>query len=282
MPIAFHLWCYRQLLGRDGVIQNLETIIGQVANAGFAGVQHFLDSVTSKDQAVRFADLLSKNKLSLAGLFSGASLHDARLSSKTIKKLVDVITRAKKHLEVKTLTLSPDPLPGNGVKSDAQLENQAESLKQLSEQLAPFGVRLLYHFYAPEMADNGREFKRMMRLVTNRYMGVCFDVDAVARSGQIPGDYLDPFAPRVQETHLRSSRSGAWDEVLGDGDVDLQELVELLDDYDFRGWHIVELSREPKTPREIKVQDAMRKSYAYARSLLVSSKGSARLKYRHA
>lgn len=267
-PIACHLVCYRQVLGHEQLIEKLDTVLGQVAAAGFNAVQHFIDCLTSKDHTDRYLELLDKHSLKPAGLFTAGALHDKELAEQYERSLISVIAYIQPCLNLNTLTINPDPLPKGKAKSDEQLEVQAESLIRISKKLSDQGIRLIYRFSAPEMADGAREFKRMMRLVSSQYMGVCYDADCVARYGQHPIDLLDQFAPRVQETHLRSSRQGIWDQVLGDGDVDLKEIIELLNYYEFRGWHIVALAREAKTPKSMPLPEALKKSHEYACSLI--------------
>jgi len=245
LPIACNLFCYRQVLGRERLIQRLDTVLSQVAAAGYVAVQHFIDCIATEDATENFAELLAKYNLKPAGIFT--------------------------YLNLRTLTINPDPLADKKSKSDEQLVTQAEALIRISEQLNHHGIRLIYHFGGPEMAKGASEFKRMMHLVPSHYMGICYDPDWVARSGMMPGDLLDQFAPRVEETHLRSSRDGIWDQVLGDGDVNLADVIELLDDYDFRGWHIVALARETKTPKSMSLPDALQQSCDYVRDLMKGS-----------
>lgn len=281
LPIACHLFCYRQILGREALIEKLDTALGQVAAAGFAGVQHFLDAVSEPKTARQFAKLLAKHGLRPAGIYASGPLFDPRKGPAFERSLLESMEMAREHLDLRSVTLNIDSLPNGASKTDAQLVAQGEALRRLGHALTEAGVRLLYHFHTPEMADDAREFKTMMRLAPHRFMGVCFDVDAVHRGGQIPGDLLDQFAPRVQETHLRSSRDGLWEESLGDGDVCFQDLIELLDDYDFKGWHVVDLCRENGTPKTITVPEALKRSFAYAQNLIVVSHNAVRWRYRH-
>ncbi|UCD30544.1 MAG: sugar phosphate isomerase/epimerase [Planctomycetota bacterium] len=268
LPIACHLMCYRQVLGREQLIQKLDTVLGQVAAAGFPAVRHFIDCLTTEDLIDNYVELLDKYKLRPAGVFTGGVLYDADKADQFERTLLAVVSAIQPSLNLQTITIGPDPLPRKGAKSDRQLEIQAQTLINISEKLSDQQIRLIYRFAGPEMADDAREFKRMMRLVTSQYIGVCYDPDWVARSGQYPIDLLDQFAPRVEELQLRSSRDGVWDEVLGDGDVDLKEVIELLADYDYRGWYLVALAREAKTPKNIPLPEALKKSYDYAQTLL--------------
>lgn len=279
--IACHLWCYRQALGREGLSQRLDTVLRQVAAAGFPGVQHFLDSVQSDKDAADYAALLSKHGLRPAGLYASGPAHDDQQAPAFTQSVIKAVQIVQQHIDLRTLTLNPDALPDGAPKNDEQLERQADTLLHLSSRLAELGIRLVYHFRGPEMDNDAKEFKWMMRLVPSRHMSICFDADWAARAGQIPGDLLDQFAPRIAEMHLRSSRDGVWDEVLSDGDVRLRDLIELLDDYDFRGWHVVALSREDKTPRTISLPEALRRSYNYARSLLTAADAADRFRYWH-
>ncbi|MHC4442120.1 MAG: sugar phosphate isomerase/epimerase family protein [Planctomycetota bacterium] len=259
---------YRQVLGREQLIEKLDTVLGQVAAAGYVAVQYFIDCLTNEDHTDRYLMLLNKHNLQPAGLFTGGALHDKELAGKYERSLISVINYIQPCLSLNSITINPDPLSKGASKSDRQLEVQAEALIRIGKKLSDQGIRLIYRFSGPEIADDAREFKRMMRLVTSQYMGLCYDADCVARAGEHPIDLLDQFAPRVQETHLRSSRQGVWDQVLEDGDVDVQEVLELLHYYDFRGWNIVALAREAKTPKNMPLPEALRKSREYAQSVI--------------
>jgi len=280
VPIACHLLCYRQVLGREQLIQKMDMVLGQVAAAGYVGVQHFIDCLTTDNQVDQFVVLLDKHKLKPAGVFITGALHDSTSTLKYERSLISVVSAIQPCLNLQSVTLSPDPLPQGAAKSDIQLETQAQALIRISEKLSDQGIRLIYRFSGQEMADDAREFKRMMRLVLSRHMGVCYDADCVARAGLNSTDLLDQFAPRVQETHLRNSRNGVWDQVLGDGDVDFSEVIEMLEDYEFRGWHIVALARENKTPKDLTLPEALRKSHEYAQSLMKRSPSDI-IRFRH-
>lgn len=270
------MFVFRQLLGRDGLIQRLDQVLPQVEAAGFTGVQHFLDCVSTPQAADAYGAALAKCRLLPAGLFASGPLHDPELARPFEESLLDALGVAMQHINLRSITLGIEPRKDKARKTDAQLECQAASLVRLSESLAHEGIRLLAHFSSTELAENAREFKRMMRLVPGRAMGVCFDADSVFRAGILPIDLLDPFAPRMQETHLRSSRGGVWDEALGDGDVRLDDLMELLEDYDFKGWHVVELMREARTPKSLKIPEALRLSLTYAKALILTARGIAK------
>jgi inosose dehydratase len=262
-------------------MEKMESVVGQIASAGYQGVQTFVDMVAQPRSAERYAKLLAKHHLHSAGIYASGPLHDSRTAEPYVTKLAEAVRHARGFLDIRSVTLSPDPLPDKSTKSEAQLQTQIEALKTLSQLLSEQTVRLLYHAGPEELVDTGHEFKWMMRFLPNRMMGLCYDSDNVRRSGQKPGDVLDMFAPRVQETHLRNSKNGVWDEVLADGDVRLQDLVELLDDYDFKGWHIIELAREPQTPRTLTLPESLKRSYLYLQSMLAASNRATRWHYRH-
>ncbi len=262
-------------------MEKMDSILGQVAAAGYQGVQSFVDMVTQARSAERFAKLLAKHHLHTAGIYATGPIHDAKTAQGFVTKLADAVKHARGFLDLRSLTFSPDSLPDRSPKSDDQLDTQADALKALSVLLSEHSVRLLYHPSVEDFADNAREFRQTLRRVPNRTMGLCFDADNVLRGGQVPGDMLDMFVPRVQETHMRTSKDGVWDEQVGDGDVMLQELVEQLDDYDFKGWHIVELSREPQTPRNLSMPESLKRSHHYIQTMQAASNRATRWHYRH-
>lgn len=262
-------------------MEKMDSVLGQVSTAGFQGVQSFVDMVAQPRSAERYAKLLARHHLHSAGIYAAGPLHEKQTAEAYVTKLASAVRQARGFLDIRSVTFSPDPLPDKSVKTDEQLQTQIESMKRLSQMLSEQSVRLLYHVGPEELADGGREFKWMLRFLPNRVMGLCYDADNVRQAGLAPGDVLDMFAPRVQETHIRNSKEGVWDEVLGEGDVPFQDLLELLDDYDFKGWHIVELSRETRTPKNLSLPESLKRSYLYLQSMVAASDRATRWHYRH-
>lgn len=262
-------------------MEKMESVLNQVATAGYQGVQTFVDMVAQPRSAERYAKLLAKHHLHSAGIFAAGPLHDPQAAEPYITRLAAAVQQARGFLDLRSVTFSPDPLPDKAAKTEEQLQHQIEAMQRLSQLLSEQSVRLLYHAVPEDFSDGGHEFKWMMRFLPNRMMGFCYDADNVRRGGQKPGDMLDMFAPRVQETHLRNARNGVWDEALNDGDIPLQDLVELLDDYDFKGWHIIELSRETQTPKTLSLPESLKRSYLYLQSMIVASNRATRWHYRH-
>jgi inosose dehydratase len=82
---------------------------------------------------------------------------------------------------------------------------------------------------------------------------LCLDLHWVYRGAENSEvaleDIIRLYAPRISELHIRQSKDGIWDETVGEGDIDMPRIAEMLSDRGVRPLLVLEHAYEEGTPR---------------------------------
>lgn len=244
MQVGSQLYIYQQ---RSSVEfgqpfeEALDAIFGQVRAAGYEGVELPLALCGTPEGAQRVGDLLGRHDLQLPSVYAGGALHDDT-ASETTWTVLEQAAEAR-QLGIRVVTFNPAPLRER-VKTEQELQAQAQRLDQLGQQIQSRGLNVALHFHAPELGDNGRELWADLDGTSRSNVGLCLDVDWAWRGGVDPLAILDRYGDRLVSLHLRDARGGKWAQALGDGDYDYAPIVQRLRALGFDGWLQVELAYE--------------------------------------
>lgn len=147
--------------------------------------------------------------------------------------------------EIELLVCNPTPLNWNDPnvqKSDEQLNIQLKELKKMSGILTSGGGKLSYHFHTPELKDDAREFRFMMKNTDPTELGLTWDTNWTAFSGIHFSNLVHNHIDRIDNLHLRSSSQGTWDEILRDGDENNIDFIHLMTQHQYKGNFVIELA----------------------------------------
>jgi inosose dehydratase len=220
-------------------------VIASLADAGYHTLE-LTSAFFTPDLAPRTLDLLGRRRLKLAVVYNGGDMHESRAAGRTIDDTLALVERVR-SARIAAVCFNANPKRNRDRKTDAELETQTRSISDLGRRLHEKGLRLLIHEHAPELAENGREWRHMLRGTDPRHVGICLDVHWVLRGGLDPMTLLEEAGPRLGSLHLRNSRDGVWLEELTDGEVDYAKVAAYLRKNGFQGWLVVELAWEGAT-----------------------------------
>ncbi len=179
----------------------------------------------------------------------------------TIAATVDLAQRIQRSRPLDAVVFNPNPV--GRAKTDEELTVQAEALDTLGWALGNSGVRLMLHQHAPELADNGREWRFMLANTDRRYMRVCLDTHWVYRAGLDVMTYVKECGSRLYGLHVRNSKGGVWTEEFGDGDIDYRAVAQHLRAMGFTGYLSVELAWDKETQITRPLEESLRRSREY-------------------
>ncbi|ROT98513.1 sugar phosphate isomerase/epimerase family protein [Histidinibacterium lentulum] len=216
-----------------------------------AGLTGWEDAVRTPEEAAGVAEDAAAEGLSMGSVYVFGAFHDeapAREATETALAIADVL---QPHGVARYIS-NPDPLPEGALKSDAQLRIQRTALESLGRSLAERGAELLFHTHAPEMRAAAREFHHMLAATDPAAVRLCLDVHWIWRgagnSMVALEDVIRLYGSRVSELHLRQSRGGVWDQSIGEGDIDLARVAEMLAEQGARPLLVIEHAYEDGTP----------------------------------
>jgi inosose dehydratase len=134
----------------------------------------------------------------------------------------------------------------------------------MGRQLKSAGLQLFVHHHSPEMADNAREWRHILKNTDPKLVALCMDLDWVHQGGQDPLALLEEAGSRAAELHLRNSRDKLWLEAFGDGDIDYRKISAYLNEKKLKPLLVVELAYQPATAVTRPLVEDLRLSREYA------------------
>jgi sugar phosphate isomerase/epimerase len=159
--------------------------------------------------------------------------------------------------------------PSGKVKTEDELDAQAELLIKLIALGEENGVVLNLHNHTYEVEHNMLDLKGTLKRIRDIKLGP--DLNWLLRANVDPISFLKEYQNNIVFIHLRDQFSnGKWSESLGEGDVDFNEIGDILESIDFSGDLVIELAHEgdfvPTRPikESLKMsRESIRKSMGY-------------------
>jgi sugar phosphate isomerase/epimerase len=137
-----------------------------------------------------------------------------------------------KALGIEILTANPEP----------------ESFDSLDKLTKEFDVKIAIHNHGPDaMYDKVADTLKAVE-GRNALIGACVDTGHVIRSGEKPHEVVRALGKRVHSLHLKDWRHGGEEQIVGEGDLDLLELVKALNETGFQGPISLEYENNPENP----------------------------------
>ncbi len=253
----------------------LRELIGEylpmARKAGFRNIElnpaFFADDI--REQTL---SLLRSLKLGMPSIYVGGVMHTRENADKTIEN-------ALKHLRLaapfgcKGLVTNPDPKAGDGIKTDAELKIEAESLDRMGQALASEHCELRVHHHTPQLIQDAREWRYILAHTDPRTVKICVDVDWAYEGGFEPVAFLTEVGDRLREIHVRSARDKVWLEDVEDSDIDYAKVAAYLESHNLRPLVVVELAYRAQTPVTRPLEEDLLRSRIYTERVLHFSSG---------
>jgi sugar phosphate isomerase/epimerase len=242
----------------DRVPEVMETIKA----AGYSTVE-LVSGFFTPDNASNTAQSLLLNRLKCAVVYNSGPMHTAEGAKETIQQTVALAKRVKAVHPFIAINFNATPKPNNEAKTDAELGVQSESINKLAKEMKKQGLRLFIHQHSPEMAQDAREWRHILKNTDPKTVEFCLDTHWVLRGGQDPMTILKECAPRLAALHLRNSKAGVWMEDFGDGELDYNTVAAFLKQNGFKGYLVVELAYDKKTDMTRTLEENLKRSREY-------------------
>ena len=273
--IGAQTYVWRQVYGQQKQVleDHLQEVIADVAYAGCDGVVGRLAWMATDSEAERVANLLEKYHgdisivpLEMPAFHHGDVFHRPEAVEETIARIAEWAARGQRFVHCPHVTVDARQEPGRQ-KTEAELDVQAQSFNRLGAELSKLGGRLLVHNHTPEIEDNARELRATCERTDPKLVNLCFDVHWAYRAGMDPLELIREYPERIKNPHLRNSIGGILTQELGEGDIDYEALVRLLEEIGYEGWLLVELEYEQGTEVTRPVRENLRLSVDYVRDI---------------
>ncbi|HEU0177698.1 MAG TPA: sugar phosphate isomerase/epimerase [Blastocatellia bacterium] len=244
-----------------------EQAIDEISEIGFNGVSiSRSDYEKYANRATEFKDLMAAKKLTLVSISTG----DVTINPGAEKQeIADRVAMAKWVKEAGGLYL--EVADGSRAKEGV---NDLDDYKKLSRRLAEigkrtlgeYGVKLGYQNRIDSMSERRLEFDRIMNATDSKFVWAVVDIAHMQTAGGDPvkftRDYINRMLyPHFKDVLIQKSQAGLdgrplrpkYDSVeLGQGAVNIPGVIQIMKDFRYQGWIIIELDRAPggRTPKE--------------------------------
>ena len=240
----------------------LDQVLPMAKAAGFRNVE-LSPPFFAPDIRDRILRILRSQKLLMPSLYVGGALHEEKSANETIATALQVGSLCV-PFGCHAIVNNPDPKPGNVPKTDAELQVEADSLNRMGKTLAQHGFELRVHHHTPQLENNAKEWRHILRHTDPEYVHICVDVDWAYESGFEPLPFLKEVGKRLREIHVRSAKNKLWLEDLEDSDIDYRQVAEYLKQQQLAPLIVVELAYRPNTLVTRPLQEDLRLSRLYA------------------
>jgi inosose dehydratase len=265
--LSMEAYIFQQYASRQGkTLGNvLNEVIPMAHTAGFRNIELNAEFFTPEIRD-RTLDLVRSNKLSMPSVYVGGVMHEEAPAAETIQRSVEIGNLCKPFGCV-AVVHNPSPKPKSAEKTADELALQAKLLNQMGRALAQSNLSLRVHHHTPEMVNNAREWRYILRNTDPQQVSLCMDLDWVHQGDQDPLALLKEAGERVTEIHVRNSRNKLWLESVENGDVDYREVARYLKSSSIAPLIVVELAYAAKTEVTHPLTEDLRRSRIYTEQI---------------
>jgi len=241
LAVGAHVWIYASTQPGYDVSPILPQIFSDMKYAGLDGVETMEHPLRKEETTRLIAELIEEHQLPLLGTSYGAAMWD---KSKHTEILEDVESIMSNMARVKARTFGTSVgHPSGRIKTEDELDAQAELLLKLRDLGEKNGVVMNLHNHTYEVENNLHDLKGTLKRIPDFKLGP--DVNWLLRAEVDPISFLKEYQKNIVFIHLRDQLSnGLWPESLGEGDVDFAEIGEVLNSIRFDGDLVIELAHE--------------------------------------
>ena len=244
-----------------------EQAIDEISELGFSGVAiRRSDYEKYANRAAEFKDLMAAKKLTVVSISTGEVTINPGAEK---QEIADRVAMAKWMKEVGGLYLQvvDNARAKEGVNDLDDYKKLARRLTEIGKRtFGEYGVKLGYHNSMNSMGERRLEVDRIMNATDPKYVWAVVDVAHLQTAGgdpvQFTRDYINRLVyPHFKDALIQKSQSGLdgrplkpkYDFVeLGQGMVNIPGALQIMKDFRYQGWIIIELDRAPlgRTPKE--------------------------------
>ncbi len=264
IPVGAHPWVYAATQPQYDVTPILDRIFADMSYAGMDGIELVHTALRPEDSVKRIEELSKKNNLPVLGSSFGGDLWNREKHNEALQDAELVISRLA-QLGGKTLGTSVGS--AGRIKTDAELDAQADILRRIIKMGEDRGITLNLHNHTYEVENNLHDLKGTLERIPDVKLGP--DLDWLVQGGVNPVDFIHSYGERIVFLHLRDQKKDkTWVESLGEGDMDYKAVAKALRDVGFSGIAVIELAHPAGFQPTRPLRESMKMSREYVRKTL--------------
>jgi sugar phosphate isomerase/epimerase len=241
IKVNAHLWLYASKFPPNwDCTPNLETVFSDLSYAGLDGVELMESTLRYDDSVTRINQLIKKYNLPVGGTSYGVGFNmwDVEQHKKILDDIQIVIQRLR-QINGKTFGISVgEP---NGIKTEKQLDAQADLLKKILVTCNDNGIEANLHNHTYEVENGMHDLKGTLARIPDIKLGP--DLNWLIRAGINPVEFIHTYGKQIVYLHLRDQfADGKWTEYMGQGVTDFAAIAQALKAQNFKGNAAIELA----------------------------------------
>jgi inosose dehydratase len=218
---------------------DLDRALREIADLGFAGVELFDGNALDWPGGPRaLRTLLDELELELVGVYTGGSVIDQ-------DTLPDELWRIERAIAVAAELDARHVVVGGGAQrhdrppDDGDYDRLAHALDRIAQVAEQREVAAHYHPHLSTIAETPRQIAQVLSRTS---IGFCPDLAHLAAAGGDPAALIRRWGDRISYVHVKDARLEPLAFVpIGEGDLDLEDVFDALDEIGFDGWATLEL-----------------------------------------
>jgi sugar phosphate isomerase/epimerase len=262
--VGAHPWVYAATQPNYDITPVLPQIFSDLSYAGMAEVELMHTALRPDDAVARIAELSRRSQLPIVGMSFDGAMWNREMHPIVLKDARLVIPRLA-ALGGRTLGTSVGPIRwGLKIpKTEQQLDDQADLLRQLIVLCEQHGVVLNLHNHTYEVENDMHDLKGTLARIPGIKLGP--DLNWLIRGGVDPVAFIHQYARQIVFMHLRDqTKEGRWVEAMGEGDTDFVAIGHALHEINFEGDAVIELAHE----KDFKPTRPLRESFRISREFV--------------
>jgi len=240
VAVGAHPWVYAATQPKYEITPVLDQIFSDMRYAGMEGIELMHTALRPPGSVSRIKELSNRHTLPVIGASFGGRMWDRQAHDEVLKDAELVIPRLA-EIGGKTLGTSVGRAPQ--VKSEAQLDSQAELLGKIVELCDSHRVTLNLHNHTYEVENDLHDLRGTLSRLPGIPLGP--DLNWLIRGGVEPVEFIREFRNQIVFLHLRDQNADeTWSEAMGEGVTDFRSIASELQKIGFSGHAVIELAHE--------------------------------------
>ena len=242
-----------------GPTPDLDKVFGTIADAGWEGVEFISVAMDWLGTPKRLRGLLDKHGLPPVCMFGSASLgEDAEQALERQRRIIEYAA----ELGSSVYCFLGGSRTALRLPSDDEFKRLAEQSEKLIDYAEPFGLTVAYHAHPRCTIESEAEQDKLLSY-TER-LQICMDVSVAAFMQEDAVAQILKYSDRIGYVHMKDWTQGKFC-VMGQGTVglDFSRIREALNEIDYQGWVMGEMSSYADTDAE----ESCRANREYLRSV---------------
>jgi inosose dehydratase len=226
---------------------SVEAAVKDIAAAGYEGTEVFDGNLAAyADRPEVLTDLLAATGVELVSVYTGANFVYADV-------LPDEMHRIRSACELAATFGASRLVVGGGARRASgttpdDYDRLGAALDSVADLAAEHGLDASYHPHLSTIVESPDELDRLMERTR---IGFCPDTAHLAAGGGDPAELIRRYADRLRHVHLKDVALETLRFLpLGQGDLDLPDIVRAVREADYDSWLVVELDSYDGDPRE--------------------------------